>query len=145
MSISSSLLPHQETPPPVQQILAPLHANLTQTRALEQQAQGTDSLRSSDEFPANKENSHGRWHQPAAPAVKAVATAGVNAAHLLSEQVLAQEAVFALQVKPLHGSKHVDSGKFTSRCYHSRCSIWSSAAREPKSSSHVEGGHSHTV
>ena len=127
MSTSSSPLPHQEatqvanalpdttlapsrstlapawvtpTPARVQQALAPLHATLSQTRAAEQQAQGSDSLRSSDEFPANKENNHGRWHAPPAPTVKAVATADVHAAHVVSEQVLAQEAVFALQVQP---------------------------------------------
>ena len=71
----------------------------------EQQAQGTDSLRSSDEFPANKENSHGRWRPSGgrvSPVAKAVATAGgsADADNVVSEQVLAQEAVYALQVKP---------------------------------------------
>lgn len=81
---------------------APLHATLTYPRAAERQALGTDSLRSSDEFPANKENSHGRWHTfegSTARAVKAVATAGGDVSDLVSEQVLAQEAVSALQVK----------------------------------------------
>lgn len=75
-------------------------------------AQGTDSMRSSDEFPANKENSHGQWpplERRAAPVLKTVATAGAgaNAADVVSEQVLAQEAVYALQVQLFHSSSHL--------------------------------------
>ncbi|KAL0023111.1 hypothetical protein WJX77_002676 [Trebouxia sp. C0004] len=81
--------------------------------ASEQQAQGAESLRSSDEFPANKENSQSRFgirrHTPAGgkPSLP-----GYNSgeAKVVSEQVLAQEASNALQgvaasVRRLQGGK----------------------------------------
>ena len=92
------------TKPASQQPLTPIQSSLAQPMpTADPMGRGTDSLRSSDEFPANKENSDGQWpplERPAAPVVKAVATAcaGADAPDLVSEQVLAQEAVYALQV-----------------------------------------------
>ena len=63
-----------------------------------QQAQGIDSLRSSDEFPANKENSHRQWHRSQGTVALVKGAVGTAAANMVSEQVLAQEAVYALQV-----------------------------------------------
>lgn len=69
--------------------------------AAEQQGQGTESLRSSDEFPANKENNQSRFgvrrHAPAGgkPSMPGFGSGG---AIVVSEQVLAQEALYALQV-----------------------------------------------
>lgn len=72
--------------------------------ATDQSGQGSESLRSSDEFPANKENNHSRFgiaqHASAAGAQHSVHAAGSESACVVSEQTLAQEAVYALQVTP---------------------------------------------
>ena len=102
--LRQTLAPAHSTQASSQQTLAPMQSSLAQPRLpTEPVRQGSDSLRSSDEFPANKENSHGQWpplERRAAPVAKAVATAGsgAHAAGVVSEQVLAQEAVYALQV-----------------------------------------------
>ena len=70
--------------------------------ATDQSGQGSESLRSSDEFPANKENNHSRFgttqHASAAGAQHSMHAAGSESACMVSEQTLAQEAVYALQV-----------------------------------------------
>ena len=102
--LRQTLAPAHSTQASLQQTLAPMQSSLAQPRLpTEPVRQGSDSLRSSDEFPANKENSHGQWpplERRAAPVAKAVATAGsgAHAAGVVSEQVLAQETVYALQV-----------------------------------------------
>lgn len=72
--------------------------------ATDQSGQGSESLRSSDEFPANKENNHSRFgttqHASAAGAQHSMRAAGSESACVVSEQTLAQEAVYALQVTP---------------------------------------------
>lgn len=65
---------------------------------------GTESLRSSDEFPANKENNH--THHGAVPGMQSVDHSPfvhctgrkLEGVELVPEHVLAREAVYALQV-----------------------------------------------
>ncbi|KAA6421892.1 MAG: hypothetical protein FRX49_08211, partial [Trebouxia sp. A1-2] len=68
--------------------------------AAEQQGQGAESLRSSDEFPANKENSQSQFgvtrHAPAG-GKPSMPDFGSGEAIVVSEQALAQEALYALQ------------------------------------------------
>ena len=71
----------------------------TEPSATEQPVWGTESLRSSDEFPANKENSHRSSLSAATAGNRSQhAKADADEQHLVSEHVLAQEAVYALQV-----------------------------------------------
>ncbi|KAL0048524.1 hypothetical protein WJX82_005046 [Trebouxia sp. C0006] len=68
--------------------------------ATEQQSQGAESLRSSDEFPANKENSQSRFginRVTPAGGKPSMPDFGSGEANVVSEQVLAQEALYALQ------------------------------------------------
>ena len=69
--------------------------------ATEQQGQGAESLRSSDEFPANKENNQSRFginRVTPAGGKPSMPEFGCGEANVVSEQVLAQEALYALQV-----------------------------------------------
>ena len=71
----------------------------TEPSATEQPVWGTESLRSSDEFPANKENSHRSFLSAATAGNHSrLAKADADEQHVVSEHVLAQEAVYALQV-----------------------------------------------
>ena len=70
-------------------------------------APGPDSLRSSDEFPANKENHEGSSYgtcQGAAAGERGSLGERSGTSHVVSEQAMAQQAVYALQVSMSHSS-----------------------------------------
>ncbi len=68
----------------------------------EQPVQGTESLRSSDEFPSNKENNHGGppggTRLSLAAGKQSVHAHDSSDADVVSEHIMAQEAMYALQV-----------------------------------------------
>lgn len=96
-----------------------LHSSLSRAPAAVaiqvQQPAGTDSLRSSDEFPSNKENSHGHLASDAARG-PGLGSDDKSVQRLVSEQVLVQEAVYALQVCPADRAQLLLMISFGSSC-----------------------------